>query len=310
MRSATLLCAAPLRAAVLLALAGWMRAAPASAQVTPERAARAPTLPPVALHESERLEVRAPHGPDSLPRMLYVSLPQGYGDSVAERFPVVYVLDGDGLFGVVSELARILALGREVPGALVVGVAYGRPYITTVPFRNRDLAPEPVSSLPRSGDAARMLAYLRREVVPLVDSMYRTLPGDRTLLGGSLGGTFGVFALYEAPDLFRRFVIASPAGQFGDGRYFLRRDSAFAATARPLPVAVYLCVGGEEMAKPLGKAWREYADVLRARTYAGLHLTTEVLAGETHFSSPGTAFTHGLKAVFRESPAAHATSGR
>lgn len=305
MRSAMLL-AASLRAAILLALACGMRVAPASAQVTAERAAAEPTRPPAALHESERLEVRAPGGPDSLPRVLYVSLPRGYGDSAAKRFPVVYVLDGDGLFGVVSELARILALGGEMPGAVIVGVGYGRPYITTVPFRNRDLTPEAVGTVPGSGGAARMLAYLRQEVVPLVDSVYRTLPGDRTLLGGSFGGTFGVFALYDAPDLFRRFVIASPAGQAGDGRYFVRRDSAFAATARPLAAAVYLSVGGEELARPLGKAWREYADVLVARKYEGLHLTTEVLAGETHFSAPGTAFTHGLKAVFREGPDVHA----
>ncbi len=310
MRSTMLLVAAPLRAAVLLASAVTLHVAPASAQATAERAAPAPTLPPVALHESQRLEVRALHGPDSLPRILYVSLPLGYAESAAKRYPVVYVLDGDGFFGVVSGLASVLALGGEMPGALIVGLGYGRPYITTVPFRNRDLTPEAVATIPGSGGAARMLAYLRHEVVPLVDSVYRTLPGDRTLLGGSLGGTFGVFAMYEAPDLFRRFVLASPAGDDGDGRYFVRRDSVFAATARPLPAAVYLCVGGEELAEPLGKAWREFVDALVARKYAELHLTTEVLAGETHFSSPGTAFTHGVKAVFREGSDAHATPGR
>ena len=94
------------------------------------------------------------------------------------------------------------------------------------------------------------------------------------------------------------------------GRCLVRRDSAFAATSRPLPAVVHRSVGSDEFARPVGTPWRECADALGARTDAGLRLTTETLAGETHVSVPGAAFPHGSKPVFRTSPDAHAAPGR
>ena len=281
----------------------------AAALATPTRAqrparsatpARTQTPPPATIYDSERREVGRASAADSFPRVLYVALPRTYQDSVRKRYPVVYVLDGDGMFGMASDIERALALGREVPEMILVGVAHGRPYLQTVPFRTRNFTPVADTARRGSGKASAFLAYLGREVVPLVDSLYRTTPGDRTLLGVSLGGLLAAYALYERPELFPRVIMVSPAVQ-RDIAFLLRRDTALAAAERALPAVVYLSVGGEELARPLGIAAKAFADALAARRYDQLRLTVETLTGETHLSTIGPAIAHGLKAVFRDS---------
>jgi hypothetical protein len=46
--------------------------------------------------------------------------------------------------------------------------------------------------------------------------------------------------------------------------------------------------------------------MLGARRYEGMHVWAETLPGESHASMVGMAITHGLKAVFGDSPAIHA----
>lgn len=147
-----------------------------------------------------------------------------------------------------------------------------------------------------SGGAPRFLRYLTTEVMPLIDSAYRTMPGDRTLVGHSLGGTFGLFALLEAPALFRRLLIGSPSGW--DGTWLARRDSALAPRRDTQPMAVYVSVGGMESLALL-TSWRKSVDLLSAPKYHDVQLVSEILAGETHISAMPIATTRGLRAIFK-----------
>jgi predicted alpha/beta superfamily hydrolase len=257
-------------------------------------------VPPVSIYQSERRELGGALAADSMPRVLYVALPDSYRDSVTKRYPVVLVLDGDGVFGMASGIERFLRLREEIPEIILVGVANGIPFLETVPFRLRNFPPTPTSAHPGSGHASQLLAYLTREVVPFVDSLYRTVPSDRTLMGISRSGLFVLYALYEQQGVFRRMVAASPE-VIWDNKSLFRRDSTFAGSKRPLPVSLYVSVGGEELARPGGAAVREFGDLLNARKYEGMSLFMETLPGETHNSAMGTAITHGLKAVFRDS---------
>jgi hypothetical protein len=252
--------------------------------------------PEVQIYQSERLEVGVARTSDSLPRLLYVALPPSYRDSILKRYPVVYVLDGDGLWGLTTGIVRLLLLRNEIPEVLVVGVAWGISFPETSPFRWRDFTPTAVSSRPGAGHAAELLSYLEREGVPLVDSMYRTVRGDRTLVGQSRAGLFALYTLYERPALFGRLVVGSPEVIFDD-KYLLRRDSAFAVSNAPLPRTLYIAVGQEELTRPGGAAIQEFTSRLKARGYKGLKMFAETLPGETHVSAPAVTITHGLKAV-------------
>lgn len=257
-------------------------------------------VPAAPIYLSERRSLGSPAIADSLPRVLYIALPSSYHDSTTRRYPVVYVLDGDGIFAMASDIERLLVIGRELPELIVVGLAHGRPFLETVPFRWRNFTPTAVTTHPGTGHGAELLSYLAHEVVPFVDSLYRSVPGDRTLVGMSRSGLFVLYALYERPDLFQRLIAASPEVTW-DNHYLVRRDSTFAASRRSLPVTLYLSIGGAELLRPFGTAVHEFGDLLNARRYRGLHLVAETLPGETHNSMLGAAIAHGLKAVFADS---------
>lgn len=55
---------------------------------------------------------------------LSVALPDGYMTS-AQAYPVIYVLDGDFLFGMAAGLTRFSNWFRGVPEAIIVGISYG-----------------------------------------------------------------------------------------------------------------------------------------------------------------------------------------
>jgi uncharacterized protein len=255
-------------------------------------------IPQVTINPSERRELPGPAA-DSLPRVLAVALPNSYRDSTAKRYPVVYVLDGDGIFGATSDIARMLTFGREIPEIILVGVTYGRPFLETPPLRWRNFTPTAIAAHPGTGHAPELLTYLAREVVPFVDSSYRTISSDRGIIGVSRSGLFVLYALYEQPGLFRRVLAGSPEVVW-DNRYLFQRDSAFAASRRPLPATVYVSVGERELQRPFGAGVREFTERLNGRHYRDLRLTAEVLPGESHSSMLGAAITHGLKAMFAE----------
>ena len=102
-------------------------------------------------------------------RILHVSLPNRYRNSV-ERYPVVFVLDGEGQFAQAVGAIRFLGKVNKMPPAIVVGIRNTN--------RARDLMPpssnpEDQKKMPDAGGADRFLAFLTEELRPYIDKNYR-----------------------------------------------------------------------------------------------------------------------------------------
>jgi len=112
---------------------------------------------------------------------IFVALPHSYAKS-EQAYPVVYVLDGNFLFGIVTETVRLLYFPKELQELIIVGVGY--PDIVTfgssMSVRTRDYTPTnhdwyetkyatPGSSAPKfvgEGEAANFLQFLSEELLP------------------------------------------------------------------------------------------------------------------------------------------------
>jgi predicted alpha/beta superfamily hydrolase len=90
--------------------------------------------------------------------------------------------------------------------------------------------------------------FMTREVMPLVDSHYRTLPGQpNTGIGGSsYGGVATLYSLLAKPGTFGYGLIESPSMVIGMGQ--LVRDTS-PLVARP--VRVFVAFGGKEASDPV-----------------------------------------------------------
>jgi uncharacterized protein len=240
---------------------------------------------------------------------IQVALPDEYADAT-RSFPVVYVLDAERSFGMVADVARWLRYAREMPGVIVVGIAYGEGVSSWWQKRSRDYTPSLDRSRtwgdwPLAGGAGAFADCLEQEVVPLIDGTYRTAPGDRTIVGLSFGGLFGAHVLFTRPQLFSRYILVGPALAWDHRRVF-DEEAAFAASGAPLDAVVYTAVGSRDYETIL-PPWRDFVAQVESHDHGGLTFMNEVIEGEGHVSALPQALVRGLRAVF--APPRLATAG-
>jgi len=255
--------------------------------------------------------------------LVHVALPQVPAQA---PLPVVYVVDGNTLFALVTETARLLMQSGELPPLLVVGIGYDATDPQRIAaLRTRDLTPTPAHDLYArrdghgsaslgSGGAQRFLGFIQHELQPFIESRYPVDPHDATLAGHGFGGLFALYALIESPpESFRRYVAGSPALWWDDERT-VRRLIERARTLRDRNARLFLSVGGleEDGTNPASHRAAMVTNVervtraLRADGGPGVALETVIFHNETHLSSvPGT-LSRGLRSVFADSrPSAH-----
>ena len=227
---------------------------------------------------------------------LSVALPDGYGTS-ARAYPVIYVLDGDFLFGLAAGLTRFTNWFRGVPEVIIVGISYGMESVDQwAQLREHDFKVPEVRGAPPDSAANAFLDALIQEMTPFIDANYRTVPSDRCLYGYSSGGFFVLYALFHRPDAFRRYI--SGSGDLDVAYpYVIHHDARLAARDATNPIRLYLSAG--ELEEDQFPSFHQLVAFLEQGRYPGLTLATEIYPGERH-GSEGIALTylHGLRAVY------------
>jgi predicted alpha/beta superfamily hydrolase len=235
---------------------------------------------------------------------LYVALPESYAAG-AKRYPVVYLLDADYSFLIARNIGDHLAQRGDLSEVIFVGIAYGGPLQYRI-NRTRDYTPRFVPTggygpdvQKFSGGGPKFRAFIEKELIPFIDGQYRTIAGDRCLVGHSYGGLFAAWTLLSEPPLFRRYVIVSPSLWY-DNRWMFSVLKRFAETHDSLDARVYMAVGSREGGadRQMVGDLREFLSTLRKRKSRGLAVGGSVLDDETHNSLFPRALSNGLRFVF------------
>jgi predicted alpha/beta superfamily hydrolase len=191
-------------------------------------------------------------------RTIRVLLPPGYGEAANKdrRYPVLYMLDGQNVFDAclsdvshhewsVDETVQQLIAENRIPALIVVGVDHAGKDRAHEYLPYKDYVGNPDMDEPAGN---RFPDFMTKEVMPLVDGHYRTLPGQpNTGIGGSsYGGVATLYALLAKPSIFGYGLIESPSLQVGMGQ-LVRDTSPLVA----LPVKVFMAFGGREADDPV-----------------------------------------------------------
>lgn len=195
-------------------------------------------------------------------RPLFVYLPPSYTRQPEQRYPVLYMQDGQNLFDATTSYSSewrvdetMQRLSREGLEAMVVGVPHAGDQ------RIAEYSPftDPYHG---AGRADHYLAFLADTVKPLVDRDFRTLPGrEHTgIMGSSMGGLVSLYAFFRCPHLFGFAGVMSPSLWLADQAIF-----DFVAGAAPNPGRLYLDVGTRE----LGGSQTERSARSHSRRYYG-----------------------------------------
>lgn len=221
---------------------------------------------------------------------LAVWLPASYASS-GQRYPVIYVLDGDVIFGMATALLPPLSWFGQVPEMIIVGIGYNRSMDEFFRLRELDFKIPEVQADPPDSHADRFLAALKDELIPFVETNYRINPHERTLYGYSSSGFFTLYTLVNEPDLFRRYLAGSPDIDLSCP-YLQAHDQKLASHESKYPIDLFLTVGDLENGASQSSLvkFNELAAAIRARSYPGLRLETQIYAGENH-GSVGVALT-------------------
>lgn len=241
---------------------------------------------------------------------IFVAKPDGYDDGSA-RYPTLYVLGAYDQFAAITQLYRILQLGNHVPPLLLVGISYPGTFTDYIQKRALDftptrLSPDSVRHLygsamagftPASGGADVFLRSLRTELIPYVEQNYRTIPGDRGILGMSYGGLFTATLLTQAPELFQRILIGSPALWWDDYAFFKRAPATMPAPSSP--TRVVLTVGADETPGMLTAydRLRTYLETSAPQT-PSLAFAAMKFPGESHMTVQGTMYSRALRMLY------------
>ena len=239
-----------------------------------------PTLPiPVRIEKLQSIKVQEA-------REYWVSLPDNYNETT-ERFPVVYMMDGDFNFnsGSIGALRHAAQLG-EVPEFIIVGIRNTS--------RSKDIFPEEVTYPDGSKDGGRANQYLdfiREELIPHIEKTYRT-ERFRVLYGTSNSGFTAVHALFRTPALADAYIAASATlsiPSFRQNRDNLVRD--FKGGRRQLALVM-----GEYDFPTIISLNGALKEQINSMAPAGLSCRLAVIRNGEHV--PATSLIEGLRTVF------------
>jgi len=176
-------------------------------------------------------------------RTLLVHLSDDYETS-ARKYPVLYVLDGEGTHRFIQSITAITFYSgaRRMPNMIVVGI------LNT--DRTRDVTPRKVVQRENSGGGDVFLKFIVTELIPYIDSKYRTAQ-YRILFGGSSAGMFTLYTLFNRSESFNAYIASRPAlnstvDYTWDSEVIFRKARNLFAGSSSLKKIIYIDYGGHE----------------------------------------------------------------
>lgn len=231
-------------------------------------------------------------------RTYRIIVAQPEGEPPPSGYPVIYLLDGNAVFGTMVEAVRLQGHCPDKTGvapAIIVGIGYE----TEVPYppdRYYDYTPvrstvythgSDGAELPEQGGAAAFLQFIEEELKPQIASEFRVDLNRQTIFGHSLGGLFVLYALFTKPDAFRHYIAGSPSIHWSK-EFLLEQERAFTARIREEPVNVRLLLGvGEQEKSHVSRnceSARELAERLSSLSDLGVSAVYKEFEDEGHVS--------------------------
>ena len=226
-------------------------------------------------------------------RVILVRTPAGY-ERDQQRYPVLYMTDGDAHILHTSGTVGFLARNNRMPEMIVVGIPNTDRTRDLTPTRVEQLPGNPNVRFPTSGGADKFLKFIETELIPQIESKYRVQP-FRALAGHSLGGLFAVHAMTARPELFNAYIAVSPALHW-DNFMMIDRAKEFFKNRKDYDRTLFTTLGNEP--GDIGDAFGMFKDVLAKQQTKGFAWEAVRMEDEDHGSVVLRSHYAGLRKAF------------
>lgn len=218
-------------------------------------------------------------------RTVLVRVPLAYRQRPNSRFPVLYMLDAHPpqnamMAGIVEQQAW----GDKMPEMIIVGIQNTN--------RTRDMTPT-ATARAGSGGAENFLDFIEKELIPMVESNYRTKP-YRVFAGHSLGGLLAIHTLVTRPRMFNAYIAASPVLNWDNDVVIKRAEQEFKKKAVSKRT-VFVALGNEPEYQSGFDSFRE---LVKRSKPDGLDIEFQQFKDENHGSVVLPAYFGGLRKIY------------
>lgn len=235
--------------------------------------------------------------------VITVQTPDDYTVDKHKLYPSVYVLDANFHFPIVASVAKQYERAGLLPPLVLVGVGYPS-FQLMDSLRVRDYlypAATPGDEVKASGGGPAFYDFLHQELIPYVDSNYRTDKQNRTLEGHSFGGYFTLYALWKqaekGPTVFKNFLAASPSVWYHNF-YMDTLGIKLKNRVEKDSIALYMTVGGSEDPKWDITPGKKVADNIKEISPANMRIEYTVFSNTGHMDAATISVVKGLQYFF------------
>jgi predicted alpha/beta superfamily hydrolase len=225
--------------------------------------------------------------------VLQISLPGNYAKSY-KKYPVLYLMDSQWDFPLVTALYGEQYYDGFIPEIIIVGITWGGSHPNPDSLRARDYTPTKQNGVAQSGGADKFLSFMKNELFPFIEKNYNADPNERILMGCSLGGLFTLYTLFTQPDMFNKYVAASPAYGW-DNEVIYQNLNKYFQKSNP-PSRLFMCIGGVESSVA---GFDKLTKTLRDHATSSLQIESRILENTGHSGTKGEGFARGLQFVFK-----------
>lgn len=182
---------------------------------------------------------------------VYVKLPKSYDAKERVKYPVVYVLDANFFFNMLSATITKYTDVDMLPPVILVGIGYKSMELMDS-LRERDYTypkGEIADSMTASGGANAFLTFIETQLVPQIDKQCNTDINNRIIIGHSLGGYFVSYCLLQnigkQKPTFQYYIAASTSLDYSH-EYLIQEFGKLKITDIKHRLTFYTTIGGLE----------------------------------------------------------------
>lgn len=250
-----------------------------------------PQATPVTLDSSEIFQIYS--ATNNQHYRIRARLPASYSTHPDKHYPVVIKLDGQWDFLLAASAYNCVYFDGQMPEVVMVGIDWGDVEGDVHAIRARDLLPQSIGR-PDSGQASIFVKAIADDIIPELEKRYR-LDGQRFLLGGSWGGVFATYALFENPSVFDGAIAIGPSYDVGM-ETLLQQIGAASRLHAFKDKRLYIGIGKWDPVMPSVSA---YAKALREAQVLGLEFTLDEADGFGHSGMNIPGYARGLQQMFK-----------
>lgn len=166
-------------------------------------------------------------------RTIIIYFPPDYEENIKERYPVLYMHDGNNIFDAKTSFAQVewqvdenaeeLINSGKTKNFIVVGIYNNSERMSEyTPFKDENYE--------QGGKGNIYLSFIIETVKPYIDSNFRTLPQRENtgIAGSSLGGLISLYAITKYNDIFSFAGVISPSIWWGNRKILdIVKDTKF-----------------------------------------------------------------------------------